>query len=169
MIELKGLNLKQLISWFLVAMASMACADDQLIAVENVDGWQVFVDPTAGNACFIQKEFEDGIRVRFGLVPERDGGFFSAMSKDWTHIKTGTKGTVKFFTSEEKFAGDVDMVSEGDLSGGWVFFNNPKFTTEMAKRNSIKVVGPEDGAFEVELSGSSHAINAMNKCQEAQN
>lgn len=129
--------------------------------------WTILVDPETGNGCLMQKDTEAGIRVRFGYVPDREGGFISALSRDWTDVEPGTTGTVKFVTDEAKFAGDAEMIEEDDWKGGWAFFNNPNFVVELAKRRSITVIGPKN-TFDIGLTGSAKAIDEMKKCQAEQ-
>ncbi|MDW4551445.1 hypothetical protein R5H32_19020 [Defluviimonas sp. D31] len=130
--------------------------------------WSVLVDPDSGNGCLIQKDFSDGLRIRFGNLPLLSGGFFAALSRDWSDLEAGTTGTVRFLTGEAKFAGEAEFLEEDGWYGGSAFFNNPNFVTEMAKRRSITVIGPSGGTFEVDLAGSSKAIDLMQECQEAQ-
>ena len=130
--------------------------------------WRVRINAAAGNGCFIEKDFDDGIQMRFGFLPAQEGGFISATSEAWTDLTAGQTGIVKFFTSEEKFAGEVEMIEQGARRGGQAFFNNPAFLIEVAKRNSLRVVGPSGREFEIALKGSAKAITEMERCQAEQ-
>ncbi len=148
--------------------ASMAFAETNLKPWATSGAWEILVDPSNGNGCFMQKDFDDGIRVQFGFEPERDGGFFAALSKNWTQVEAGTSGTVKFITDEAKFAGDVEMIKRDDWLGGWAFFNNPNLAIEVAQRRSLTVIGPKGGTFDINLDGTERAISMMKECQAAQ-
>jgi len=152
----------------LVIAASVAGATADFKAWGQSGDWSVLVDADTGNGCLIQKDFEDGIRVRFGYLPDRAGGYFAALSREWTHIEAQTTGIVKFLTDEAKFAGEVEMFEEDGWFGGLAFFNNPALTEELAKRRSITVIGPQGGTFDVDLTGTARAIAAMKECQSAQ-
>ncbi|MFD0911285.1 hypothetical protein [Ruegeria arenilitoris] len=130
--------------------------------------WHVRIDAAVGNGCYIEKDFESGIRLAFGYLPDLEGGFISAFSADWLERPLDETGNVKFFTSEEKFAGEVEMMVRDGMPGGRAFFNNPAFALEIAKRRSLRVLGPEGGEFEVDLTGSARAIAEMERCQAAQ-
>lgn len=153
----------------LIPIMSGTCAADGREVWGQSGDWSVLVDADAGNGCLIQKDFADGIRIRFGYLPDRDGSYFAALSREWAHIEAQKTGTVKFLTDQAKFAGEVVMIEEDGWFGGWAFFNNPNLTVELAKRRSITVIGPEGGTFEVDLKGSSRAIAQMDACQAAQN
>ena len=148
--------------------ASAALAANGLTDWAQSGDWSILVDPGRGNGCLIQKDFSDGIRIRFGNLPLQSGGFFAALSQEWTDLEPGTTGTVRFLTDEAKFAGEVETIEEDGWYGGSAFFNNPNLVTEIAKRRSIAVVGPRGGTFEVDLAGSSKAIDLMEECQKEQ-
>lgn len=154
------------VALFLVCFATSAVA--QVSDWGTSGDWHIRIDAETANGCFIEKDFDSGIRLAFGFLPAQQGGFISALSADWTQLTPGETGLVKFFTSEEKFAGEVEMIERDGLRGGQAFFNNPAFTVELAKRRSLRVVGPEGGAFEVDLTGSARAIAEMERCQAAQ-
>lgn len=130
--------------------------------------WSILVDAEAGNGCLMRKDFSDGIRVEFGYLPIRNGGFFAALSADWTDLEPGATGIVKFITDQAKFAGDVEIIEADGRKGGTAFFNNPAFVVEMAARRSITVIGPKGGTFDIDLSGTSRGIDMLKECQAAQ-
>jgi hypothetical protein len=146
----------------------MALAADGLTDWGQSGDWSVLIDPDEGNGCLIQKDFSDGIRIRFGNLPLQSGGFFAALSRDWSDLEIGTTGTVKFLMDDAKFAGEVQTIEEDGWYGGSAFFNNPELFTAMAKRRSVTVIGPRGRTFEVDLAGSSKAIDVMQECQKEQ-
>ncbi len=151
-----------------LAPVSAVYANDALEPWGQSGEWAILVDRDNGNGCLIQRDFDEGVRIRIGYVPDRDGGFFSALGKDWQQIEPGKTGVAKFISDRDKFAGEVDMVEEDGWYGGWAFFNNPEFTQELAQRRSITVIGPEGNAFDVDLAGSARAIREAERCQLAQ-
>ena len=56
--------------------------------VEQVSGWDIRVDAgdeadgKIGERCFMQRDFDSGIRFQIGLWPARDGAFVAAYSKE---------------------------------------------------------------------------------------
>jgi hypothetical protein len=63
---------------------------------------------------------------------------------------------------------EVETIEEDGWHGGSAFFNNPNLVPELAKRRSITVIGPRGRTFEVDLAGSSKAIDLMQACQKEQ-
>lgn len=130
--------------------------------------WEIRVDNTNGNGCYMQKVFETGTRIAIGYVPDRDGAFFAAYNSKWTDIEPDETGALMFDFGESRFKGEVvGRINDGQ-PGGFAFFDNPEFANEFARRNSVKLIG--DGGYEeaFALTGSSKAIKEVKSCQKAQ-
>lgn len=135
---------------------------------KEVGNWTIHVDPAAGNGCFARREFDDGLVVEVGAVPKDAGGFFAAYNPAWTTIEDGAAGVVSFDFGDAKFEGDVVGIIRDGLPGGYAFFDNPEFTSEFGKRTSVSVSGENGTEVEVDLTGTSDAIEAVKACQAEQ-
>jgi hypothetical protein len=62
---------------------------------------------------------------------------------------------------------DIADVS-ADRFGAWAFFDNPNVQTEFAKNKVMTVIGGLGRSFEVDLTGTSKALAAVEKCQAEQ-
>lgn len=133
-----------------------------------VGNWTINVNPETGNGCYMEQVFEDGLRVRFGYVPSRDGGFFAAYHKDWTDIVAGETGTIRFVFEDARFKGDIDLVSDGDWFGGFAFFDNPNLQQAFVKKNEMTVLAEDGVTMNVVLKGTSAAFVEVDRCQAAQ-
>jgi hypothetical protein len=49
-----------------------------------------------------------------------------------------------------------------------VFFDNPAFVQEFARRRTVRIIGSNGTEFELDLKGTSRAIRAVLACQDAQ-
>jgi len=130
--------------------------------------WSILVDPNVGNGCLIQKDFDEGFRMRLGYVPDRQGGFFALLSEEWGHVEPGNTGVIRFISDQDKFAGEAEGIEDGTMRGGWAFFNNPEFTEELTRRQFITVLGPRGGELTIDLTGSARAIQEARRCQTEQ-
>jgi hypothetical protein len=128
--------------------------------------WQVLVDPSVGYGCLMEKIFDDGTRMRMGSLPERKGGFLSIVNKDWTHIDKVATVVVQFDLDGEVFAGDVDYIIEGDLRGGYAFFNNPALVDVFGKKHTVTITGPTERSVSYSLSGTIAALQAIGECRK---
>ena len=85
--------------------ASQVAAED-VTKWGEVGGWQVFVDAAVGNGCFIERNFDDGSRMRMGDLPNRDGNFLSVVNKEWTGIEEVDTVIVHFDLDGVVYVGD---------------------------------------------------------------
>lgn len=131
--------------------------------------WEIFQkEGPSLITCYARRVFQDGSEVQIGFDPSQEGGFFAVYNAAWTHIIEGEKGIVQFDFGTEKFAGDAFGKYLDGVPGGYVFFNNPAFSEAFARRNTVQVSGSNGAIFEMNLSGTSKAVSAVRKCQEAQ-
>jgi len=130
--------------------------------------WDIYIDPTVGNGCFMQRASEDGTVVQIGAEPDARGGFFAVLNAAWTDITADQEAVMTFDFGDAKFAGDAKGVIKDGLPGGYAFFDNPKFVDEFGKRLTVTVSGEDGRAVEISLAGSQKAIAAVRACQEEQ-
>jgi len=130
--------------------------------------WKIRIDTETGNGCLMEVPLEDGSIFQFGNEPNRKGGFFAVYNPEWTDIEDGLETTVKFDFDEKRFSGDA----LGDVSstrfGARAFFDNPNVRTEFAKNRVMTVIGGLGRSFEVDLTGTTKALAAVEKCQAEQ-
>lgn len=130
--------------------------------------WEVLVNPDNGNGCFARRTLEDGTIIEMGTVPNRRGGFVAAYNATWTPVKEGEFGTVEFDFGDAIFAGEATAQSNDGAPGGYAFFDNPAFPNEFAKRRSVTVSRAGGPRYQLDLTGSSNAIQAVYQCQSEQ-
>ncbi len=127
--------------------------------------WKILIDPDKGNGCLAWKQFDNGMTVEIGAAPNQQGGFFAAYNPEWTQIEDGSAGTVNFDFGDAKFSGEAVGVYKNGVPGGYAFFDNPEFVSEFGKRLSVTISGEGGTVVELDLSGSSNAIEAVQACQ----
>ena len=149
-----------------LAMATTAQAQET--TYETVGDWTIKVDASAGNACLMEKTFDNGILLEFGLLPLRDGGFFAAYSQDWTFIEEGAKAPVSFLFEGIEFNGESEGYISGPWFGGFVFTNNPALVYEFAKKEQMTVTAGDNDPVTLSLDGTLKGVEELIACQEAQ-
>lgn len=130
--------------------------------------WVIRIDPSNGNGCYMEKLFEEGTLVRVGVTPVDDGAYFSAYNPDWPRDESDAEEIVLFDFGDSRFQGASTRQMLDGIPGGYAFFDNPAFVQEFGKRQSVSV-GEPGGEMEVlDLTGSFHAIQVVEKCQSEQ-
>lgn len=130
--------------------------------------WAILVDPDVGNGCYMENSFDDGTLVQVGFVPNRDGGFVALYNAAWSNIEEGVVGKVQFDFGKSLFGGDYVGVVKADLFGGYAFFNNPEFVSELGRRDDVAIKGDKGETIDISLKGTARAINAVRKCHAEQ-
>ena len=130
--------------------------------------WEILVDPAVGNGCLMQSYLADDTLVRIGAVPSREGGFIAVMNKAWQDIEEGATAVLNFDFDGDLFAGDAEAIIEGEMRGGYAFFNNPEFVQGISKWKTLVVSGAGDREVTIDLTGTMVAVNATLDCQKKQ-
>lgn len=130
--------------------------------------WVIRENPDGGNGCYMESRLEDGTVVQFGLIPDRDGGFFAAFHVDWNDITVGDTIAVKLDFAAKRFSGEAKGLTRGELLGGYAFFDNPNVLTEFAKNTTMTIIDDKDRTVAVDLTGTARAMQAIEACQQQQ-
>ena len=150
-----------------VLLATTAMAQD-LVEYGEKDGWAIMVDPTVGNGCLMQSDFEDGSSVRIGLNPTEGNGYVAAFNAGWGDITDGTAYPVSFLLDEEKYDGDANGMHMGDMPGVVIPFGSEDFLADIIQRNTMTLMSGETEVMVIDLSGTDTAIEEVIACQDAQ-
>lgn len=134
----------------------------------DVGRWKIRVDEDAGNGCFMETTVEDGTMIRFGYVPNRNGGFFAIYNSAWTDIVAGEKAKVTLEFDAKQFTGDAENDARGGMPGGYAFFNNPNVRDEFSRSRTMIIFDENGHRIEVDLSGTSKAVQSVEACQKKQ-
>ena len=153
------------VAMVLVAGGSALAEEPELYA--EAGDWQILINAET-NGCFARTGFEDGLIIEIGVDPVKDGGYFGAYNPAWDAINEGAKGEVSFDFGDSRFAGEIVGVVREGVPGGYAFFDNPAFVTEFTKRHSVAVSGDGGAKFDVDLAGTTKAVQAVLDCQEKQ-
>lgn len=150
-----------------VLLATTAMAQD-LVEYGEKDGWAIMIDPTVGNGCLMQSDFEDGSSVRIGLNPSEGNGYVAAFNAAWGDIADGTAYPVTFLLDEEKYDAEANGMHMGDTPGVVIPFGSEDFLADIIQRNTMTLMSGETEVMVIELSGTDTAIEEVIACQDAQ-
>ncbi len=151
----------------LVATAPAVQAEE-LVEWKTVGEWQVVIDKTTGNGCMMQKVYENGFLLQFGLLPQREEAYFAAYREDWTDIEYGKKVEMEFAFDDNAYEGPVTGYVAKPWHGGYAEVNNPEMMYDFAKKYNLKVTGHQGREFELSLDGTLKGVEELIACQKAQ-
>ncbi len=148
-------------------MANVAAAQD-LVPYSEAGGFEIAVDTTLGNGCFLTSEFEDGSTVRIGFDRTAGNGYVAAFNTAWGEIVDGTEYPISFMLDEEKYDGNATGLHLGDVPGVVVTFDSVDFLSDLAARNVMVLQSEGEDVMSIDLSGTDAAIAETIACQDVQ-
>ena len=146
---------------------SSAIAAD-LVPWGTAGSWDVMIDPTLGNGCLIQSEFDDGSLVRIGFDRTTDSGYLMAFNMAWGDIAGGQAYPVAFALDGEMYEGQAVGIWLNDVPGADIAFDNTDFLFDIAKRYTMTLFHDGQEVMAIDLKGSGAALEAAIRCQDEQ-
>lgn len=151
----------------LVLAAPVAQAQD-LVPWGSSDFWEVLIDPTIGNGCLIQSEFDDGSVVRIGLDPSSGFGYVTAFNAAWGDIEAGKTYPVDFALDGEVFEGEAVGVYLEGVPGADIEFDSVDFFMGIAQRQTMTMYHDGAEVMSIDLTGTMQGLEAVLQCQDEQ-
>lgn len=153
-----------------LALCSLACTAGAEPFKDWGDAgrWKIRVDMGSGSGCFMETSLDDGSVVQFGIVPNRNGGFFAIYNSGWTDIVVGEEAAVTLEFDAKQFSGDAAGVEREGLPGGYAFFNNPNVRDEFSRSKTMIIFDDNGHTINLDLSGTSKAAQVVESCQKQQ-
>jgi hypothetical protein len=148
-------------------LAPAAQAQD-LIPWGASDYWDVLIDPTLGNGCLIQSEFEDGSVVRIGLDRTTGYGYVTAFNEAWGDIEPGKLYPVAFALDNDQYEGEARGIYLQDTPGADIEFDNVEFFLSIAQRQTMTMFHDGAEVLSIDLTGTALGLEAVLECQDEQ-
>lgn len=164
---MKTLYMRSLAVAALVALPGAVMAQD-LVKVETVGVWDVLVDPTIGDGCLINAEFEDGSDVRIGFDAEKGNGYLMAMNDAWGDIEDGKTYPISFDVDGQVYDGEATGVHLDGMPGVDVAFDSADFLMDIARKHTLSLSSETGEVMSIDLTDSYAALEAAVACQENQ-
>jgi hypothetical protein len=159
--------LKSAATFGFMLLASTAFADD-LVPYSTAGGWDVMVDTTLGNGCFLTSEYEDGSTVRIGFDRTAGNGYVAAYNQGWGEIEDDKAYPITFMLDDQKYDGEAHGMHLDEVPGVWITFDSIDFLADLAARTTMTLQHDGTDVMSIDLSGSDQAITETIACQEAQ-
>ncbi|WP_444453270.1 hypothetical protein ACTTAI_19685 [Rhodobacter capsulatus] len=157
-------------SLMLAALFAAPCTGmaQDLVKVESVGVWDVLVDPTIGNGCLINAEFEDGSDVRIGFDPEKGNGYLMAMNAAWGDIEDDKTYPISFDVDGQTYNGDAKGVHLDGVPGVDIAFDSSDFLMDIAQKQTLSLSNDSGEVMSIDLTDSYAALEAAVACQQNQ-
>lgn len=162
---------KQMCAGLIVAAAftmSGAAVAQDLVTLGSVGVWDVMVDPTVGNGCLINAEFEDGSDVRIGFDAESGGGYLMAMNNAWGDIEDDKSYPITLDVDGSVYEGHAVGLHLDDMPGVDIAFDSAEFLMDVAQKQTLTLIHDGRSVMAIDLTDSYAALEAAIECQQMQ-
>ena len=128
--------------------------------------WDILVDPSLGNGCLIQAEFQDGSLVRIGFDRNTDQGYVTAFNDNWGDIQAGTEYPITYDIDNQTYEGTATGIILNGVPGADVYFEDYDFVIDIALKHTMTL--SHDGAevMSIDLTGTHAALEGALECQD---
>lgn len=134
----------------------------------QVAGWDVMIDPSLGNGCLIQAEYQDGSVVRIGFDRNQGMGYVTAFNEAWGDIEEGAIYPVLFDLDGQEYNGEARGMYLNGVPGADIMFSNPDFLFDIAKKYTMTLYNENGEVMAIDLGGTYAGLEAAMECQDEQ-
>ncbi|EEW23817.1 hypothetical protein [Rhodobacter ferrooxidans] len=155
-------------------LATACCASGAAVMAQDLESyatvgvWEVLIDPTIGNGCLINAEFEDGSDVRIGFDRAAGTGYLMAMNAAWGEIVVDQDYPISFDLDGTSYDGVAKGVVLDDLPGVDIPFDSIEFLTGLAASNTMTLSSNGTEVMKIDLTDSDKALVSAIECQDKQ-
>lgn len=158
------------LSALLILMSTPATWADESETVrwKLVDGWDIRVDPSVNNGCYIAATYQSGNIFRLGFDRQNANGYIMVINQNWASLVAGNKYPIALqFDSESPWEGNATARLMGTLPALTIGFSTPNVMKELASKSNLKIFYKEKEIATLGLKGSATAVDELVKCQDA--
>lgn len=144
-----------------------AMAASDAIRWGKVQGWDVMIDPTLGNGCFVYTTYDGGTALRLGFSPDDGEAYLMVGNLKWGSIEHGKTYPIEFkMDRDAPWRATATGVDFDGLPLLMVSTDEPDFLIDFAKKNSLQVTYRGTIVATLSLRGTYAAISEMINCQD---
>ncbi|MFD0980853.1 hypothetical protein [Tropicimonas aquimaris] len=155
------------ISFATIALAASSTAVVGQEIYAEVAGWNVRVSEGL-KGCAIERTDADGFQTQIGIDGNEELGYLALFTLADAGIDSRDTIITHFDLDGEKFEGGSVRKVDGAYQGGYVYFNNPKFAYDLAKKQTLTITAESGREIVVDLTGTNDAMKVLEECQASQ-
>jgi hypothetical protein len=155
---------------FMVSMAAPAYSAPNVVKWKKIGPWEVLVDRTLKNSCFIFAVYRKGTVLRIGFTENANSAYIALGNKDWKSIEAGKEYDLKFqFDRLSPWFGTASAKLYGKSGFPMLFtiFSKASFLKEFGRKHGLLVSYKTKTIASLKLRGSKLALDELINCQSA--
>ena len=150
----------------LLCLAPFAAVAQDLEHWGEAGGWDVLIDPSLGDGCLIQAEYEDGSLVRIGFDRDAEAGYVTALNESWGDIEEGAVYPILFDLDGNEYEGEAEGIWLAGVPGADIYFTDPDFLWDIAAKYTMTLYNDNGEVMAIDLGGTMAGLEAAIACQE---
>ncbi|QIZ82553.1 hypothetical protein HFZ77_11045 [Thalassovita gelatinovora] len=131
-------------------------------------GWDIMIDPTLGNGCLIQAEYDNGVLVRIGFDLNEESAYLTAFHDNWGGIEEGAQYDISFDLDGQSYEGEATGIYLNGMPGADIYFDSEDFLWDLASKYTLTLYNDNGEVMSIELGGSMVALEEAIACQDSQ-
>jgi hypothetical protein len=133
----------------------------------SVGVWDIRVDRSLGNGCFMFSSYTRGTILRIGIDnTDNKNGYVMIGNEAWQSLEVGKEYKLTFqFNDEAPWAGTFRATSMGDVTVLVNYFNKPEFLREVGAKQKLTILYDDNVVTTLPLTGSYAAVQSLIECQ----
>lgn len=142
------------------------------IPYKTVNGWDILMDQTMGNACYVTTAYEGGTILRLGFdFTGPKGRFYLALGNaNWKSLEAGKDYPIEIrFDNQPVWTATARGVNFADINWLHVTTEDLNFPQEFSRKLGMRVSFQGRQIAGLRLKGSARAIDEMLTCQQTVN
>lgn len=165
--------MKRLLAGVIVTtVVPFAALASNAIPWKSVPGWEVLMDQTMGNACYVTTSYQDGTTLRLGFdFTGPKGRFYMALGNDnWKSLEAGKDYPVQIqFDNVSPWTATARALDFASSKWLHVTTENSNFPDEFSRKQGMRVHFQGRQIVFLRLKGSARAMDEMLACQKTVN
>lgn len=160
------------LSLFLFSIVATSAFAEDSIFWKSVGNWDVFVDPSMGNACYAVVSYRDGtiLRLGFDFTTDQRSIYIGFGSESWRSLEIGKDYDIVIqFDQNPIWKATATAVSVGPVNYLKASTTDTNFIVEFSRKHAVRAWFEGRQITSLTLSGSAAAISEMLDCQKATN
>ena len=146
-------------------LAPAAAAD--AVRWGKVAGWDILIDTTLGNGCFIFTIYDGGTALRLGFDPDEGDAYLMVGNQKWASIEHGKDYDIEIrMDRDAPWEATATGVDFDGLPLLMASTDQPNFLIDFMKKNTLEVRYLNKSIATLSLKGTFAAVGEMLKCQD---
>lgn len=157
---------------FSLFCSTMPAIAANAIPYKQVNGWDVLMDPTMGNACYVTTTYDGGVTLRLGFdFTGPKGMIYIALGNNaWKSIEDGKDYPVEIqFDNQPVWKANAKGTDFADSKWLHIITSDPNFAEEFSRKLGMRVRFNGQQIAGLRLKGTSRAMDEMLACQAMTN